>query len=150
MRFQIVLAAAVLGASLPSQAVAVGVAETEQHGPARKAGLAVVTVHGGSWLLTGPGAMRSIDPAIRRWLRRGYPVYNVDYAPGKDGLRSLSAAVDRIAAERGNVDLCLHGESAGGHLALMLATQSHPHSGRKRALPERSQDPSWAGANPRA
>lgn len=123
MRIRIALAALVIGAILPAQAVALGVAETELHGPAGKAGLAMVTVHGGSWLLTGPGAMRSIDPAIRRWVRRGYPVYNVDYAPGKDGLQSLSAAVDRIAAERGSADLCLHGESAGGHLALMLATQ---------------------------
>lgn len=83
----------------------------------------VVVIHGGSWLLVGPAAMRSIDPAVERWRRRGYSVVSVDYRPGKDGLTDIGLALDEVHRKRGSRRLCLYGESAGGHLALLLASK---------------------------
>lgn len=81
----------------------------------------MLTIHGGSWLLTGTTAMRSIDPAIERWRARRFTVYNATYSPGTAAIEDLSSVLDRIETERGLKRVCLYGESAGGHLALMLA-----------------------------
>lgn len=93
----------------------------ERFGHASTKRPAVLTIHGGSWLLTGAAAMRSIDPAIERWRAREFTVYNSTYSPGPPAIDDLSAVLDRIESERGLKRLCLYGESAGGHLALMLA-----------------------------
>ena len=65
--------------------------------------------------------MKSIEPAVKRWRARQFTVYNTTYSPGTAAIDDLSSVLDRIETERGLKRVCLYGESAGGHLALMLA-----------------------------
>ena len=82
-----------------------------------------MAIHGGAWLRTGPVARRSIRPAAKRWVRRGFAVYSVDYSVGRGAVDDLEVALDAIVRERQPGRLCLYGESSGGHLALLLAAE---------------------------
>ncbi len=82
----------------------------------------VIGVHGGSWLLTGSETlMAGPRPALARWRAAGWSTVNIDYRPGRAALADIRAAVR--AARRTARRVCLYGESAGGHMALLVATQ---------------------------
>lgn len=93
----------------------------------------VVLVHGGYW---GPGYDRHLEDAVAADLAgRGYLCWNIDYAaadaPWPTTLRDVAAAYDALATGRwaGRVDparLSVVGHSAGGHLALWLASRKAP------------------------
>lgn len=87
----------------------------------------VVYLHGGFWVAGDKeGALFSLLP----WLERGWNVVNVEYRLGPDyvapaAVEDSFCALRFVAAEaaRFNVDttrLVVTGESAGGHLALVL------------------------------
>ena len=94
----------------------------------------VVLVHGGYWR---PGYDRSLEDAVAADLAgRGYLVWNLDYAAGDAPwpatLLDVAAGHDHLTRGRysGRVDparTAVVGHSAGGHLALWLAS--------RRALP---------------
>lgn len=115
---------AALVAALPT-AAASGAPRIERFGPASKAAPTVVTIHGGSWVVSDRRQMRTMDPVIRRLRREGFTVYNVGYGPGgKASYTDVSRAIRRIERSRGLERLCLYGSSAGGQLALMLAAKT--------------------------
>ena len=62
--------------------------------------------------------MRPIARRFRRW---GYRTANSDYAPGPAGLTDVLALYDELRAQRPDDRVCVYGESAGGHWALLLA-----------------------------
>lgn len=91
--------------------------------------MAVVTVHGGSWV---NGDTRRMDVYNRRFYTLGIPSFSVDYRPAGrapwprqrtdlavalDSIRSRAAAY-RIDPER----IAVVGSSAGGHLVLSVAS----------------------------
>ena len=91
----------------------------------------VVLVHGGYW---GPSYDRSLEDAVAADLAgRGYLCWNIDYAaadePWPTTLRHVAAGYDHVASGRygSRVDparLSVVGHSAGGHLALWLASRA--------------------------
>ncbi|MFP5361264.1 MAG: alpha/beta hydrolase family protein [Thermoleophilia bacterium] len=85
----------------------------------------LIMVHAGGWaghdaaaqhqLMARPGAL---------FLRRGWRVVSIDYHAGAPGLQDVLAAVGTELARRtGEGPLCLYGESAGAHLALVAASR---------------------------
>lgn len=107
--------------SAPKRAVAI--AEPLVLGPIDDADAPVVLyVHGGAWAYTGP---LTVDhPTVRRWARAGVAVWSADYHPGARSLGDVERAYARLRARLGaRRRICLHGESAGAELALMVAAR---------------------------
>jgi len=91
-------------------------------GPARGT---MILVHGGGWaghdgvrqndLLKTPGDL---------FVARGWRVVSIDYNEGAAGLQDvLDAAGAELARRSSDGPLCIYGESAGAHLALMAASR---------------------------
>ncbi len=97
---------------------------------------AVVLVHGGYWQ---PGYGRSLEDAVAADLaRRGWLVWNIDYraadAGWPDVLADAAAAADHLVhgryADHGDpARTAVVGHSAGGHLALRLASRGRLPAG---------------------
>ncbi len=83
--------------------------------------LSILVIHGGSWTANGPVAMAYVAPRVRRFRRWGHPARAIDYRPGLDGLSDVLANIDSFRAAHPRRRICLYGESAGGHLALLAA-----------------------------
>jgi dienelactone hydrolase len=83
----------------------------------------VFLVHGGGWR-PNPIAYRqqlSLAPAYQR---AGFATLVLGYGPGPNGLEDLEHFYDRARRRYGKrTPVCVIGASAGGHLALMLATR---------------------------
>ena len=92
---------------------------------------AIVTVHGGAWVIGSPALMR---PLARFLTDAGYLTVNTSYQLATNQAASFPAAVDdiacavRIAAAHPLSDgtVVLIGHSAGGHLALHAAGEAIP------------------------
>lgn len=85
----------------------------------------MIMIHAGGWaghdahaqdvLMTTPGALL---------LQRGWRVVSIDCDEGVEGLQDiLNAAGSELARRSGDGPLCLYGESAGAHLALVAASR---------------------------
>jgi acetyl esterase/lipase len=81
----------------------------------------LLEIHGGGWLLVGSNAVR----IARRWTRpyraAGWRVYNIDYRPGALSYWDSLRALDHLRRRAAGKPICIAGQSAGGHLALLLA-----------------------------
>jgi acetyl esterase/lipase len=99
----------------------------------------VVLVHGGFWR---PGYDRSLEDAVAADLSgRGFLCWNIDYAPADrpwpSTLLDVAAGYDHLAGND-RVDphrVAVVGHSAGGHLALWLASRHRLPSGAPGATP---------------
>ena len=95
-------------------------------GPAKaKKNSVVVLIHGGGWR----GDLRTFaDPLMHTYIadltRWGHRVYNVGYRSGAKSLPDVRDAIDRVARTHRKAPICLVGESAGAHLALVAAKRS--------------------------
>ena len=84
----------------------------------------VMTIHGGGWYWTGEQMLRTMDDHVRRWNQRGWITVNVDHRPGGDSLTDIRSFYDAIRSWAGpETRIGMAGKSAGGHLALMLASE---------------------------
>lgn len=82
----------------------------------------VLLIHGGGWKLVGAGMAGLMDPTADRLNQAGYATLNVDYGPGKRSLPDVLRFYDRLRAQAGpSAEICTYGDSAGGHLALLVA-----------------------------
>jgi acetyl esterase/lipase len=121
-----VLVAAVLAACAVSAIAAVSlpargrtlVAWTSPHG--RPAGV-VLVVHGGAWRAAGPRTVALMDARARSFAGWGWAAAVVDYRAFADAPGDVVRAYDAAHARFPGLPICAYGESAGGHLALMLA-----------------------------
>jgi acetyl esterase/lipase len=82
----------------------------------------VIVVHGGSWSLVGPGQVQYLRPVARRFAAAGYEVFNIDYRAGRRSAADVLARYRQIRATHSRV--CLYGESAGAHLAMLAAERA--------------------------
>lgn len=84
----------------------------------------VLAMHGGGWLWSGAQFLRSMDDDVQRWRDRGYTVVNATYMPGRQSIKDAVDFEDGILKSRmGGKPTITTGESAGGHLALMVAAK---------------------------
>jgi acetyl esterase/lipase len=83
----------------------------------------MLLVHGGSWRGSDPREQtRLLREPGEVFLARSWRVVSVDYRSGRAGLRDILAAIGR-QPDRTRHPLCLYGESAGAHLALLAAAR---------------------------
>jgi acetyl esterase/lipase len=82
----------------------------------------VVLIHGGGWKLVGRVMTGFMNPVADRLNQAGYATLNIDYGPGKRSLPDVLAFHDELRARVGSgTEICMYGDSAGGHLALLAA-----------------------------
>jgi acetyl esterase/lipase len=82
----------------------------------------MVVVHGGAWTMTGLRMLSQARPEADAWRAKGWATANIDYRPCGFSFQDVLALYDLIRAKVGaRTPICLTGESAGGHLALMVA-----------------------------
>ncbi len=83
---------------------------------------AIILIHGGGFVETGPATMTSLVPLARRFNAAGWETFNIDYHPLARSRPDVVRAYDTVRARVGpNVPICAMGASAGGALALLLA-----------------------------
>lgn len=98
-------------------------APTGEHGGKRPRGL-VILIHGGGWLGRDPSAMVPVAGYAAHIRAQGFETLNVDYGKGPEGMRDILRFYDRERARLGRrAGICAVGNSAGGHLTLMLAVR---------------------------
>jgi len=93
--------------------------------PAGSARGTMIMVHGGGWIGHDARAQAHLMDTPGALLRqRGWRVVSVDYDEGAAGLQDVLDTVgSELVRRTGNGPLCLYGESAGGHLALVAASR---------------------------
>jgi hypothetical protein len=85
----------------------------------------ILLVHGGGW--AGPDSSK--QEALMQFpgqvfVDRGWRTVSIDYAAGTDGLQSVKDAIGAELVDPARTGpLCIYGESAGAHLALIAASQ---------------------------
>jgi dipeptidyl aminopeptidase/acylaminoacyl peptidase len=91
------------------------------HAGERPRGL-VMVLHGGNWLGGNGVGIVIVRPWAQWFNRQGWSALNADYDSGGQALGQIAALYDRWRRRLGpRVPICAAGQSAGGHLALMLA-----------------------------
>ncbi|MDO9407664.1 S9 family peptidase [Patulibacter sp.] len=83
----------------------------------------VMLVRGGGWAGPDPATMRAQRPAARFLQESGFITVSPDYRAGTQGFRDLLARYDQTRKRFPNDRVCLFGQSAGGHLALLVASR---------------------------
>jgi acetyl esterase/lipase len=82
----------------------------------------MMVVHGGAWTLAGPPMLSQARPEADQWRNLGWATANVDYRVCGFSLQDTLLQYDLVRDKVGeDTPICLDGESAGGHLALMVA-----------------------------
>lgn len=106
----------------PAPAPVAAAVSADPAGPVRGT---VILIHGGGWIGHDARAQRHLmQQPGPLFLQRGWRVVSLDYAEGERGLRDvLDAAGGELARRTADGPLCLYGESAGGHLALVAAAR---------------------------
>jgi dipeptidyl aminopeptidase/acylaminoacyl peptidase len=83
---------------------------------------AILVIHGGGWAGVGNQTTETMRDRAQFFNARGFLTLNIDYRPGTASLHDVNTFYDMLRARVGRTTpICAYGESAGGHLALMLA-----------------------------
>jgi hypothetical protein len=80
----------------------------------------VVLFHGGGWA-GGQNLVQEAHPVAQRLAQSGFTVWNVDYTSGAQSVNDAYAWYQLARANAGGKPTCVAGQSAGAHLALMVA-----------------------------
>jgi acetyl esterase/lipase len=112
------IALAMLPAAPRAQGESGFVATLSPDGPARGV---VIGIHGGAWYGVGRALSMTVREDLERWRRQGWLGVIVDYPKGGAAVASVLRSYDRVRARYPGLPVCLYGESAGGHLALLVA-----------------------------
>jgi acetyl esterase/lipase len=118
-----VVVAMVIGAWMPSLSHAGSVPPVVWAGPTDAGGArgTLLVLHGGYWLLSGPGSFSHARPFADFARARGWWAGFVDFPAGRGSLDGAIAAYDALRRSEPEVPICIYGESSGGTLALLLA-----------------------------
>jgi acetyl esterase/lipase len=83
----------------------------------------MLIIHGGAWVATGAGVVKSMRPDADRWRARGWTTVNFSYRACGQSAADVLWFYDRTRAAVGAaMKMCALGTSAGGHLALLLGS----------------------------
>lgn len=84
---------------------------------------AVLVIHGGGWQATGPQTLADMDRYVGWVTRAGWTAVSVDYRPHLQSLVDTQHLYWWTRHRYGHRPVCTLGESAGAHLALMVAVR---------------------------
>lgn len=88
----------------------------------------VVVIHGGSWWGNDPRLVDAMVPWAQTFSNRANAVtMNIDYDPGVNSLPQVIQSYDLAKSKFPNLPICVAGGSAGGNLAMLLATHRRPN-----------------------
>jgi acetyl esterase/lipase len=110
---------AVLAVSLPARGRALVAWKAPQGRPAG----VVLVIHGGAWRAAGPRTVALMDARAGTFAGWGWAAAVVDYRAFADAPGDVVRAYDAARGRYPGLPICAYGESAGGHLALMLAVR---------------------------
>jgi acetyl esterase/lipase len=82
----------------------------------------MIVIHGGGWYTVGPAAVAWNRDKANRWRETGWQTINIDYRACAQSIPDVLWFMQRIRLMRPRAVICATGVSAGGHLALMLAS----------------------------
>lgn len=80
----------------------------------------IFELHGGGWL-DSPDLTNAALQYVAPWAAHGWLIYSTSYTPNGGSIASVSSTYDALKANSGSLPIVTMGQSAGGHLALMLA-----------------------------
>jgi acetyl esterase/lipase len=83
----------------------------------------MLVIHGGGWTTNGPGAVQASRVEADRWRARGFLTVNITYRPCGQSTTDVAWFYDHTRAVLGSEKICATGISAGGYLALQLASR---------------------------
>jgi acetyl esterase/lipase len=83
----------------------------------------MLQIHGGAWYVVGDGVVSASRPFADAWRDRGWRTVNLDYRGCEHSLADVVTFFDLVRAKYPGLPICATGQSAGGHLALMLAAR---------------------------
>jgi dipeptidyl aminopeptidase/acylaminoacyl peptidase len=81
----------------------------------------VLLIHGGAWTRVGREWVAGLRRDAARFRKAGFMTVNTDYRPGYRSLADVTAVYDDLHERYPRTPICAFGESAGGHLSLMLS-----------------------------
>lgn len=85
----------------------------------------VICLHSGGWEDTGASARATVKEEAQRFEDWGYRSINSTYPPGRESVAYVLDLYDRVHENNPGVPIHAYGESAGGHLALMMAAKKN-------------------------
>jgi acetyl esterase/lipase len=81
-------------------------------------------LHSGGWYMVGQGALDGVQPTADVWRAAGWETVNADYLSCGRSVASALKTYDLVREHVGpSVPICLSGDSAGGQLALLIASR---------------------------
>jgi acetyl esterase/lipase len=84
----------------------------------------LILLHGGGWASNGGAAAQDVRREADRWRAHGWRTVNSSYRACGSSLVDVLSLYDRVRATYGGASpICTFGQSAGGHLALMVAAR---------------------------
>jgi acetyl esterase/lipase len=84
----------------------------------------ILLFHGGGWYTVGAAAVAGLRSEADYWRAKGWLTINASYRPCGQSINDALWFYDRARAVYGSsLPYCTSGQSAGGHLALMVAAQ---------------------------
>jgi acetyl esterase/lipase len=90
----------------------------------RPAKRVMMFIHGGAWYVVGKRAMQAQRALARTWRAAGWETVSISYRGCRRSVGDVVRFYDLVRARVGPaVPICVLGQSAGGHLALMIATR---------------------------
>jgi hypothetical protein len=84
----------------------------------------VLLLHGGGWMSGDEDKwLAPLRPDAQWFNRQGWTSVNYTYAAGRASIADVADKYMKLRARWPNKRICAYGQSAGGHLALMLAAR---------------------------
>ncbi|MDP1795523.1 MAG: prolyl oligopeptidase family serine peptidase [Acidimicrobiales bacterium] len=82
----------------------------------------MLVIHGGGWYVVGKDSVSAIRSYADSWRARGWQTINIDYRACKQSIGDVVWFANRVHQIAPAIPMCAAGISAGGHLALLLAS----------------------------
>jgi acetyl esterase/lipase len=83
----------------------------------------MMVIHGGGWTVAGRPVVAALRGRAAAWRDRGWITVNTTYRACAPSADDVLAAFDATAAAYPDRPICISGESAGAHLALLIAAR---------------------------
>lgn len=82
----------------------------------------MLVIHGGGWYRVGKNIVAAVRDRANRWRNAGWATVNIDYRACASSVPDVFWFMNRIRTMNPYRVVCVTGDSAGAHLALLLAS----------------------------